>query len=469
MKKIILPLCLFVSTVAYSQHEADNWYFGNNAAITFSTVPPSFVPGSVMQTFEGCASVSDTNGNLLFYSNGLTVWARNHTIMPNGTGLNGGLSCTQSALAIRDPGNDSLYYIFTPPDQFTSSGSFCYSIINMTLNNGYGDVTNKNTLLFNPSTEKVTAVRHANGTDIWVIGHSFNNADFYAYLVTPAGINTTPVISSIGSVHGGTVLNTIGVMKASPCGDKIAAVMFSSFVELFDFDNSTGILSNAIHLGDYALNNTWGLYGTEFSPGGSKLYVTQENPALLVQYDLLAGSPAAIIASADSLVYLPSSYFGTLQNGPDGKMYIPRFNTFTIDFLSCIMNPDSPGAACNFIDTAVIMSSGNVSHGLPNFLASDFCNLNTGIHHQAFTHDGISIFPNPANDLITIHYNSSSFQQTSITFFNIYGQKLKTILNERQPAGGNEMKIDLRDVHPGIYFVKMSVDGREEVRKIVIE
>ena len=173
MKKTILLLSLFfISAAAYSQHEADNWYFGNNAGITFSTNPPSFLPGSVMNTYEGSASVSDTVGNLLFYTNGLGVWARDHTMMPNGSGLGGGLSSTQSALATQDPGNDSLYYLFTPPEQFNPGGSFCYSIINMTLNNGYGDVTNKNTPLFSPSTEKVTAVRHANGTDIWVIGHS---------------------------------------------------------------------------------------------------------------------------------------------------------------------------------------------------------------------------------------------------------------------------------------------------------
>src|SRR6185503_6051784 len=136
------------------------------------------------------------------------------------------------------------------------------------------------------------------------IGHSFDNADFYVYSITTAGINATPVISTAGTVQTG-YLNKIGTMKASPCGDKIGVIVFdAAYVELFDFDNSTGVVSNAVHLGDFTVGNAWGLYGLEFSPDGSRLYVTQEQPAIVVQYDLLAGSNAAIIASADTVAQL---------------------------------------------------------------------------------------------------------------------------------------------------------------------
>src|SRR4029453_2393875 len=97
-----------------------------------------------------------------------------------------------------------LYYLFTPPDFF--GANFCYSIVDMSLNGGYGDIIDKNTILFGPSGEKVTAVRHANGTDAWVIGHSFDNADFYAYNITTSGIDATPVISSAGTAQGGNFL-----------------------------------------------------------------------------------------------------------------------------------------------------------------------------------------------------------------------------------------------------------------------
>jgi len=279
---IIILVFNLTSLNSFAQHEADTWYFGVTAGITFNTIPPTAIT-SPLATSEGCASLSDANGNLRFFSDGVTVWDRTHTIMPNGTGLNSSGTCTQAALFVPYPGQDSIYYLFTPPDQFSST-SFCYSLIDLTLNNGFGDVTNKNTPLFFPSTEKVAAVRHSNGIDIWVIGHSYNNADFYAYLITSSGLNPVPVISTAGLVHQGNSANKIGPLKASPCGDKLALTVFdSAYVELFDFDNSSGIVSNALHLGNFSYGNPWGIYGLEFSPDGSRLYVSQEdNPAMIV-------------------------------------------------------------------------------------------------------------------------------------------------------------------------------------------
>ena len=367
MKKFLLPLTLLFFVNSFAQHTADNWYFGMNAGITFSTVPPSFLPGNLMQTPEGSASLSDTSGNLLFYTNGNVIWTAGHTVMPNGTGLNGSLTCSQSALFVPHPGNSQLYYLFTPPDQF-SGGSFCYSIVDLSLNGGSGDITNKNTPLFSPSTEKVAAVGHSNGIDTWVIGHSFNNADFYAYLITSAGINTTPVISTAGSIHTGVNDNKIGIMKASSCGNKLALTVFdSAFVDLFDFDNATGVVSNGIRLGDFTPHLVWGLYGLEFSADGSRLYVTQESPALLIQYDLLAGSPAAMTASADTIrMYTSiSNKFAGLQIGPDDKIYVCRLGE---PFLGCINNPNALGAACNFVDSSIVFPSGSAAHGLPSFM-----------------------------------------------------------------------------------------------------
>lgn len=467
MKKIFMLIVLYhvLFTRLWAQHEADNWYFGLNAGITFSTLPPSALTGSQMSTPEGSASLSDSAGNLLFYSDGSSIWDRNHNVMPNGSGLNGSLTCSQSALFVPFPANDSLYFLFTPPDEFTLPGFFCYSIIDMTLNNGYGDVTNKNTQLFSPSTEKVTAVRHANGSDIWVIGHSYNNADFYAYLITSAGINPAPVISTAGSVHTGGSANKEGIMKASPCGDKIAlTVTNDAFVELFDFDNSTGIVSNAIHLGNFMPNNTWPLYGVEFSPGGSRLYVTQEQPAVLVQYNLLAGSPSAIIASADTIKMLSgTSMFTALQTGPDGKIYISRFTAF---FLACINNPDSLGTACNFTDTAVTLSSGG-AHGLPGFMSSLFCPLTTNLSPPASGDLIFSIHPNPAHEQIQILFDSFSALTAEVTFSDFLGQAIMKKNISMLPHSKQEIIMDVKKLPASMYFVTLKNRGQIITRKFL--
>src|SRR6185436_120483 len=105
MKKILLPLILLFSFTVYSQHEADNWYFGTHAGLNFFNGTATPIVGSAMDTNEGCATISDNNGNLLFYTDGVTVWDHNHQVMQNGTGLMGGISSTQSSICIPLPGS----------------------------------------------------------------------------------------------------------------------------------------------------------------------------------------------------------------------------------------------------------------------------------------------------------------------------------------------------------------------------
>src|SRR5437667_364418 len=117
-KKILLLACLFLSTHVFAQHQADNWYFGSYAGVSFASGVPVAITGGQLNTNEGSAALSDSNGNLLFYSDGYSIWDRTHTVMPNGSMLNGSSTCTQSALFVPYPGSDSLYYLFTPPDFF---------------------------------------------------------------------------------------------------------------------------------------------------------------------------------------------------------------------------------------------------------------------------------------------------------------------------------------------------------------
>ena len=111
-KFVVLISLLVLCYTAYSQKEADRWYFGKYAGLNFSNGAPVPLHDGQMVTNEGCATINDKNGNLLFYTNGEKVWNRNHQVMPNGTGLMGGYSSTQSAIVVPFPGNDSMYYIF---------------------------------------------------------------------------------------------------------------------------------------------------------------------------------------------------------------------------------------------------------------------------------------------------------------------------------------------------------------------
>lgn len=349
----------------FAQKETANWYFGNNAGLDFNTNPPGILTNSAMKALEGCSTMSDSWGHLLFYSNGDTIWTSQHQVMANGTGLFSNLSTTQSCLIVKRPGSSSIYYIFTL-DAFGGGNGLSYSIVDMSLAAGMGSVIVKNTPLYTPSTEKLTGVRHCNGTDIWVISHEWNSNNFRAYLVSSSGVNPVPVISSAGTVHSGITAMSEGQMKVSPNGKKIVLAIPlvttfpSGIVELFDFNNVTGIVSNPLLISNVFAS----AYGCEFSPDGTKVYCAR-NLSTIYQWDLCAGSGPAIIASQFSISTTPF-FPRAMQLGPDGKIYIAN-NTST---LNMIANPNAWGNACNYIGNALPLGSKKSNSGLPNFISS---------------------------------------------------------------------------------------------------
>ena len=383
----ILKLFLLISTISNAQKEGNNWYFGNRAGLDFNGGSPVVLTDGTLNTNEGCATISDNIGNLLFYTDGCNVLNRNHTQMPNGFSLMGHPSSTQSALVVKKPGSNHIYYIFTTRAEvnyYGGNGEFGYSIVDMTLEGGLGNVTTKNILLHNPVTEKITAVKHANGCDIWVITHEFNTDGFLAYLVNSSGVNVNPVISNVGSIHSNPAYDplnnnsAVGQLKASSDGSRLAVAICSlARIELFDFNNSSGMVSNPITFPANGMANNinnW-VYGVEFSPDGTKLYGTLVMGQIMHQYDLMAGSSTDIINSRTLVGWSINSELGALQLGPDGKIYCAKSRanaTISIPYLAVIDSPNALGTSCNFVDSAIFLGNGRSFWGLPTFNQSYF-------------------------------------------------------------------------------------------------
>lgn len=203
------------------------------------------------------------------YTDGSTVWNANHTVMLNGSGLNGNSSSTQSALVIPRPGSANIYYIFTVQNNAGPNG-LQYSEVDMTLDGGLGAVTSiKNVPLVAPCSEKISAIKSSNGTFIWVISHEWNTDNIIAFEVGSSGVGITPVVSPIGFVIGGPDVNAIGQMKVSPDGSKLAMAVEGSLemVWLFDFDTATAQATNPKLI--YNQADSARVYGIEFSPNSN--------------------------------------------------------------------------------------------------------------------------------------------------------------------------------------------------------
>lgn len=390
-KTILLGIFFALFTILQAQKQADYWYFGHNAGIHFTMLGIEPLLNGALYTGEGCSAISDPDGNLLFYTDGISVWNKNHQLMPNGTNLLGHSSSTQSGIIVPKPSptnQTDQYYIFTVDAYDVPSGHYldhglCYSLVDMTLEDGLGDVvtTEKNIQLVAPTCEKVTAVAHNNKMSIWVITHKWNSDTMYAYLVTTGGVNQTPVKSKVGD-HIGAPLppeqNDIyhqskGYLKASPDGTKIAIANNTLYsIEVFDFNNSNGVISESstsFRDGNFSQSGT---YGIEFSPNSKVLYVSQwyGGSSDLWQYDLEAGSGAEILATK-RLVASAGGWttFGALQIGPDNRMYVAKNGS---DYLSRINNPNVYGAGCNYTNDAIFLAGRESSYGLPPFIQSFF-------------------------------------------------------------------------------------------------
>ena len=366
LRKSFFLLFLLIPVFCVAQKEATYWYFGNNAGLKFDidgSMPTPLLDGN-LKTLEGCAVISDVRGRLLFYTDGIKVWDRRHKLMPNGIKLNGHPSSTQSGVIVPAPGDSRKFYIFTVDMEGRENG-LGYSTVDLNENGGYGDVVQKNYQLNWPVTEKIVAVKHFNNTDYWVIAHRFRTNEFVAYRVTKDGVSHSPVKSSVGSEHKGQPNRTMGYMKASPGGERLAvAVRWENFVEVFDFDNKNGKVSNPVKLDCYAP------YGLSFSPDDSKLYVGEMDIGNIYQFEV--NQPGWKIASTKTLVGKSSSnMIGALQLGIDGRLYVARFES---QYLGVINHPSEKGQAADYVDNGI--SLGRESKlGLPTFIDNYFTPL----------------------------------------------------------------------------------------------
>ncbi|PTX62277.1 gliding motility-associated-like protein [Kordia periserrulae] len=377
--KLIYCVLLCGLHTMLGQNEGNNWYFGTNAGLDFSTTPPTASLNGALTTNEGVATISDGSGQLLFYTDGSTVYDKNHQITPNGTGLTGNNSSTQSAVIVPKPGNPLIYYIFTV-DEGAGPDGLRYSEFDLSLNNGNGDVTTlKNVLLSTPTTEKITAVQKTNGTDFWVLSHSWQNDTFLIYEVTAAGVNETAITQNIGSVHSGGSAESIGYFKASSNGERLAIAQWgsNSFVELFDFNADTGVISNPIKLENVFFNGSGsGAYGVEFSPDVQLLYVSDLNfddpsspdNGRVHQFDLTAGNATDIINS-DVIVYQGGDFIGAIQIANDERLYLANSGS---QFVDVIENPNVVGTGATYVIDAIDLQGRTCRLGLPTFIQSFF-------------------------------------------------------------------------------------------------
>jgi len=390
MKYLALLIAIIATSIsAYSGPKPahyNNWIFGKNAGITFSTTDGNpetldFLDDEY-RFLEGTSSISDDNGNLLYYlstttkSEYATIQSIDDTIK-NGSNIESGANPSNSGLFVQDFSNPNLYHLITVPDipdtpvRDTNKGIF-YNVIDITKNGGRGEVILKNKLLYPNTTEKLTAVVNEIDEICWVITHELNNNTFRVIKIDTDGLDENIMTQPIGLEHKSSIAAVgTGRMNISPNGTTLAVTIpfydpnesgdFKGDVELFKFDPKTGELSNPC-----PLNLNENTYSTAFSPNGKVLYVKVTNK--IYQYDLTICDIDEMIEKRYTIETKQSFYYERILRSSNGIVYCGREDN---TYLDAILNPDIIGEGCNYTED-VIDIGGEFIWGLPTVINSYF-------------------------------------------------------------------------------------------------
>ena len=353
-------ITIIVGSCVENDKSEMHWYFGEYSALDFNSGDPVPVSGSQLNSFEGSACISDANGHLLFYTDGVSVWDASNTVMPNGSGLMGGAltSAWNQAIVIPCPNNSDQYYVFTCDEaENTYANGIRYSKVDMSLNGGLGDVTDvKNIFLCPVNYGIMSATYHDDGQKAWLVVADFENLN--SYLIDSTGVGPAITFSDVN------YNNNWGFHQFTKSGKKMVVAQWhdnAPFLLMFDFDNVNGTFSNPIEIS----TSGGGIWSFEFSPDNSKLYCSFMGTGgsfELNQFDLSLTTGPQISNSKTFIGSLPTS--NMLLLGPNGKIYNRGYSPR----LGVINNPNELGVACDFDPNFMNLGPDVSNLSLPKFI-----------------------------------------------------------------------------------------------------
>ena len=490
MKKILLFIFLFVYADADAQindTKRDNiWLLGysqplgangkidssyDNSIINFA-IKPTKAKRQTMDMFlrDDIAIISDTTGKLLFYTNGIYIADATHQPMLNGKGLNPGKEADkeakygyilpQGSLILPKPENTDLYYLIhsstifdavNVPNDYKGEKLY-YTLIDMSKNNGKGEVIEKNKVIIGNKfvdIGKITACRHANGKDWWIIVADFNNKILNILLLDANGIKISKKIAfSEGGKDGGG-----GQAVFSPDGTKYARLnihsIFQTELSLFDFDRCNGVLSNQKYL--QINNDTTYAGGIAISPNSKYAYISSFQK--IYQLDLTKDDVFSTIDTVaiydgfiDPYVGVSTSFY-LEQLAPDGKIYISIPSSSK--YLHVIHEPDKKGKACNVEQHGFKLAGINYTTmpNFPNFRlgkAAQPCTVGT---EDEVEKENIKIYPNPAQTELHLDIPLLATDIAEISIISLTGAQIvrKNNLNTNN-------LLDISSLQNGLYL-----------------
>jgi len=422
--------------------------------------------------------ITDSIGNIRAYTNGCFIANSLNDTMTNGHGMSttscGDDNCAygntivyQGNLLLPDPGNANRFYLFHETCEYSTQlhpWNLFYSIIDMSLQGGLGEVVNRNTDILQDVMDGgiLTATKHSNGIDWWIMVHHHDTDEYVRFLLTAQGLQG-PYRQHIGPVINN---DARGNSKFSPDGLLFATSTFEADLRLFDFDRCTGLLSN------YRIYDTPGQVfatGVEFSSNSRFLYLSAQ--MYIFQFDLL-NSPSVltptIVAVIDSSFLAPNiCYFFTPQLAPDNKIYISSWASSYA--MHTIHYPDSPGVACQVQQHSIILpcSNGGTVPNLVNYnlgpLDSTVCDTSVSVQTIYSNSFELEAYPNPTQGQFRLKFSEATEQLLYLELTDIYNRQVYW-------TKMSNADLTLPELNSGVYFLRVRTQSQHEyLKKIVFD
>jgi hypothetical protein len=454
------------------------WYFGDGAGLDFNPDPnnpdaptprPIAAPGHNQNIPAGTTTISDQTGQVLFFTDGQTVWDLNGQPMENGEEIGGNNTASQSVIAVPVPQQPTLFYLFTTQASAGGTNSVSFSMVDIKSENpnGVGNVVTKDNFLFSPSTEHSAAI--SSGDTTWVMYHELGNNTFRAYPVGGQGIGQ-PVMSSVGSNHGFN--SGVGAMKFSRDGTKLAVTISEggcNKTEIFEFDQDTGKLTEYARID---LGCDGDIYGLEFSENSDRILVSYRNGGPGIEEFIIkeiendapdaadclacfatatsrAEREACILSTKKSISGTSGLNVGALQIASDGQIYVAVVGDNRIGQIQV-------GSGCTgtstFNQDAVQPMPGTSNLGLPSFVQ------NSG---SSIPEPALSLPSRLCLDPVTGASGTlggAGEPDIDSYFWTITFEDGTVIRNEYGGPGDQFQNLDQTFESPGTYNVKLRVD-----------
>lgn len=490
-KNFILLISVNIVTPSVGQVYPDQyWLLGahesipqpgaNNAVLFFDDTGLSVAETDMHINIESTvATMVDSTGRLLFYSNGCFIANANGELMENGDGLNpgemhdwtcesAGYTAPFGAVALASPAGDKLYYLLHigvnySPEHRLSYGPFYYTVIDMKANNGLGRVISKNNLLIGQRTlAPFSVARHGNGRDWWIIVPEYGTNTYFKFLLSNVGV-TDVAPQQLGAAMS---CRYIGTGAFALQGHRYARQDHCGLYT-FDFDRCSGLLSNSRFF-SFA-PQAFGGGGVVFTPDGNSVLTTTQLAVLRV--DLTESTP-----SLDTVIHFPAitgTSLHLMQYGSDGRLYFSTLGRGA--WYHVIENPNTIDEDSDFEIRGQPLPVRNI-RSLPNFpnyrlfdWADSPCDT-LGITVSAISShkeiDGDYFFaPNPAKDYTIFHY-PEHWDIIDMAMYNIQGNIMNVACFGIETG---LIKIDLSLLPEGIYNCRfVSASGKVITQSLLV-